>query len=115
MTKKRLIGRVVSDKMKKTIVVETERIKEHPKYKRRYKTHKKYKAHDQNQECKIGDRVVIEECRPISKEKHWRVVEKMAGPVEQPEAETILEEKITQPEVGQGVQQESEDSNKENI
>ena len=69
MPKKRLIGTIISNKMQKTVVVRVERIKEHPKYKRRYRVHKKYKAHDERGEYKIGDKVVIEECRPISKEK----------------------------------------------
>ncbi|MBZ9569351.1 30S ribosomal protein S17 [Patescibacteria group bacterium] len=77
MPKKRLKGTVISDKMEKTVVVEIERIKEHPKYKRRYKVHKKYKAHDEKSEYKIGDKVIIEECRPISKEKRWRVIRKL--------------------------------------
>jgi small subunit ribosomal protein S17 len=73
MPKKQLKGIVVSDKMKKTVVVEVERIKEDPKYRRRFKVHKKYKAHDENNECKIGDSVVIEETKPISKDKSWIV------------------------------------------
>ncbi len=77
MLKKQLQGIVISDKMQKTIVVETERIKEHPKYKRRYKVNKKYKAHDEKSECRAGDKVIIEECRPISKEKKWRVIKKI--------------------------------------
>jgi small subunit ribosomal protein S17 len=77
MAKKRLIGKVVSDKMKKTIVVEVEKWKEFSKYKRKFKFHKKYKAHDEKEECHIGDRVIIEECRPISKEKRWRVIGKL--------------------------------------
>jgi small subunit ribosomal protein S17 len=77
MPKKRLIGKVVSDKMQKTVVVLVERIKEHPKYKRRYKVLKKYKAHDEKEECKVGDIVMIEECRPISKEKRWKVIKKL--------------------------------------
>jgi len=77
MPKKRLQGKVISDKMKKTIVVEVERVKTHPKYKRRYKVHKKYKAHDAKEEYKVGDIVIIEECRPISKEKRWRVISKL--------------------------------------
>ena len=76
MPKKRLKGLVVSDKMQKTIVVKVERIKEHKKYKKRYKVHKKYKAHDEKEECKVGDNVIIEECRPLSKEKRWRVIGK---------------------------------------
>lgn len=78
MPKKRLKGKVISNKMKKTVVVEVEKIKAHPKYKRRYKVHKKYKAHDEKEECKVGDIVIIEECRPISKEKRWRVIGKAA-------------------------------------
>ena len=69
MPKRKLKGVVVSDKMSKTVVVEVEQIKEHKKYKRRYQFHKKYKAHDEKGEFKVGDKVVIEECRPISKEK----------------------------------------------
>jgi len=74
MPKKQLTGTIVSNKMQKTVVVEVERIKEHPKYKKRYKVHKKYKAHNETRECHIGDRVIIEECKPISKEKMWRVI-----------------------------------------
>jgi len=77
MAKKTLQGIVVSDKMQKTVVVQVERMKEHPKYKRRYKIHKKYKAHDQNQEYHIGDKVVIEETSPISKDKKWKVIQKI--------------------------------------
>jgi len=77
MPKKTLQGVVVSDKMQKTVVVEVERIKEHPKYKRRFKIHKKYKAHDENKEYKVGDKVVIEETTPISKDKKWKVISKI--------------------------------------
>ena len=77
MSKKKLVGIVVSDKMQKTIVVEVERIKEHPKYKKRYKIHKKYKAHDENKEFHLGDKVVIEETKPISKDKHFIVLKKI--------------------------------------
>jgi len=76
MPKRKLKGIVVSDKMQKTVVVRVERIKAHPKYKRRYKINKNYKAHDEKQVYKIGDRVIIEECRPLSKHKTWRVIEK---------------------------------------
>jgi small subunit ribosomal protein S17 len=77
MPKKRLTGIVISNKMQKTVVVRVERIKEHPKYKRRYKVYKKYKAHDEKGEFKVGDKVLIEECRPLSKEKRWRVIKKL--------------------------------------
>lgn len=77
MAKKKLQGIIVSDKMAKTVVVEVERIKEHPKYKRRFKVHKRYKAHNENPEFKAGDTVIIEECAPISKDKKWKVIEKI--------------------------------------
>lgn len=76
MPKKRLKGTIVSNKMQKTVVVKVERVKEHPKYKRRYKIHKKYKAHYDEGEYNVGDKVMIEECRPISKDKRWRVIKK---------------------------------------
>ena len=77
MSKKQLQGIVVSDKMQKTVVVSVERIKEHPKYKRRFKTHKKYKAHNENKDYQVGDRVVIEEIKPMSKDKKWQVLKKI--------------------------------------
>jgi small subunit ribosomal protein S17 len=77
MPKRELKGQVVSDKMKKTVVVKIETIKEHPKYKKRYKSHKKYKAHNSKLDLKVGDRVVIRECTPISKDKKWEVILKL--------------------------------------
>lgn len=77
MPKKKLTGIVVSDKMEKTVVVKVERIKEHPKYKRRYKVHTKYKAHDEKKEFHVGDRVIIEETLPMSKDKHFKVIGKV--------------------------------------
>jgi len=77
MPKKQLTGTVISNKMQKTVVVSVERLKEHPKYKRRFRVHKKYKAHDEKGEYKAGDKVIIEECRPISKDKRWRVIKKV--------------------------------------
>jgi small subunit ribosomal protein S17 len=76
MTSRLLKGTVVSDKMQKTVVVKVERIKEYPKYQARFRVAKKYKAHDEKGEYKTGDKVVIQECRPLSKDKHWRVVKK---------------------------------------
>jgi len=78
MPKRQLKGTVMSDKMQKTIVVKVERQVRHPKYKKTYKVHKRYKVHDEKEEYKVGDKVVIEECRPLSKEKRWRVVGKSA-------------------------------------
>lgn len=77
MPKKKLTGTIISDKMQKTVVVKIEKVKEHPKYKKRFKIHKNYKAHSESGEYKVGDKVVIEECRPLSKEKKWKVVEKI--------------------------------------
>lgn len=69
-------GIVFSDKMDKTAVVLVNRYKKHPKYKKRYKISKKYKVHDEKNECRVGDRVVIQECRPFSKDKKWKVFKK---------------------------------------
>lgn len=77
MPKAQLEGKVVSDKMDKTRVVEVETLKAHPKYKRRYRSHERYKAHDENNEYKVGDTVVIEESRPLSKDKRWKVVRRV--------------------------------------
>jgi len=78
MSKKQLIGNIISNKMQKTVVVRVERLKEHKKYKRRFKVHKNYKAHiEEEGDYKVGDKVVIEECRPVSKDKKWRVIKKI--------------------------------------
>lgn len=67
----------MSDKMKKTVVVKVERLKQHPRYKKMVRFDKKYKAHDEKGEFKVGDRVIIEESRPVSKEKRWRAIKKL--------------------------------------
>lgn len=67
-------GIVVSDKMDKTIVVAVETLQTHRLYKKKMKRTTKFKAHDENNECNIGDRVKIMETRPISKDKRWRLV-----------------------------------------
>lgn len=69
------IGKVVSDKMDKTIVVTVERLVQHPLYKKSVKQTTRFKAHDENNESHIGDTVKIMETRPLSKDKRWRVVE----------------------------------------
>lgn len=71
--KRILKGEVVSEKMNKTVVVKVSRLKMHPKYKKRYKASKRFKAHDEKNECHVGDKVIIEETRPISKEKRWKI------------------------------------------
>lgn len=73
--RKTMTGVVVSDKMKKTVVVQVEYNKMHPLYKKYVKKSKKFKAHDEKNECKIGDFVKIASTRPLSKEKFWEVVE----------------------------------------
>lgn len=78
MPKRTQVGIVVSDKMQKTVVVEVQKTKEYPKYRARFRVSRKYKAHDGKGEYKVGDKVVIEECRPLSREKRWRVVKKIA-------------------------------------
>lgn len=75
--KRRLKGVVASDKMDKTVVVVVTRLKKHPKYLKYYKASRRFKAHDENNEYRVGDKVVIEETRPISKEKRWRVTHKL--------------------------------------
>ena len=69
------VGRVVSNKMDKTIVVAVESLKRHRIYKRTYRQTKRFHAHDEQNICQIGDVVRIEESRPLSKTKHWRMVE----------------------------------------
>ncbi len=75
--KRKIVGEVVSDKMNKTVVVAVTRLKAHPLYQKRFCVRTKFKAHDEKNECRIGDRVVIEETRPLSKEKRWRVAKKL--------------------------------------
>lgn len=72
---KQMTGRVVSNKMQKTVVVTVESVHRHPLYKHTIRTTARYKAHDENNECLEGDTVRIIESRPLSKEKRWRVVE----------------------------------------
>ena len=69
------LGTVVSDKMQKTVVVAVERTKRHRLYKKTLRRTKHYKAHDENNDCRLGDTVRIVETRPLSKEKRWRVAE----------------------------------------
>jgi small subunit ribosomal protein S17 len=71
-------GRVVSDKMDKTVVVSVERLRRHPIYKRVVRLSSKFKAHDEENTARVGDTVRIEESRPLSREKRWTVVEVVA-------------------------------------
>ena len=76
--KRKIIGVVVSDKMTKTRVVAVASLKKHPKYLKYYKVTTKFKAHDENNEYKTGDKVTIEEYRPLSREKRWKIINKIA-------------------------------------
>lgn len=73
--RKQLIGRVVSNKMDKTVVVKVERLQRHSLYKKVMRRSKKYKAHDEHNSCQVGDLVRIVESRPLSREKRWVVEE----------------------------------------
>jgi len=73
--RKRLTGKVVSNKMEKTVVIEVQRTRRHPLYGKVVRVSKRYKAHDEENICMMGDRVRIVESRPYSKDTHWRVEE----------------------------------------
>ena len=77
MPKKQLKGVVVSNKMQKTAIVAVTRLKEHALYKKKYKVTTRYSVHDEKNECQIGDKVVIIETKPISKNKSWMILKKM--------------------------------------
>ena len=78
--RRRLIGRVASDKMQKTVVVEVVRYKRDGVYKKYVRVRKRYKAHDEKNEYKVGDRVEIEDRSPVSREKSWKVVRLIERP-----------------------------------
>ena len=75
-TRRTLVGRVVSDKMDKTVTVEVTRRVKHARYRKYVSRRKNFKAHDENNECQVNDTVVIAESRPLSKHKRWVVVER---------------------------------------
>lgn len=75
---RKLEGVIVSDKMAKTRVVEVVKLKPHPKYLKYRKITKRLKAHDEKNEHKAGEKVLIEECRPLSKDKHWLIKRKIS-------------------------------------
>ncbi len=85
--RKERTGLVVGDRMQKTVVVSIERMVMHPRYKKVLKRRTKVKAHDESNQCHVGDRVLIVECRPLSRDKRWRVSKvleksRLATPVE---------------------------------
>ncbi len=77
MSARKLTGMVVSDKMVKTVVVKVTTYKRHPKYHKQYSVSKKYKAHDENREYHMGDIVEVQESKPMSREKKWKVTRKI--------------------------------------
>ncbi|MDX2055209.1 MAG: 30S ribosomal protein S17 [Polyangiaceae bacterium] len=81
--RRRIIGRVVSDKMNKTVVVEVVRYKMHPLYKKYVRVRKRYKAHDENNTYKTGDRIEMIEHRPMSKEKRWNATRLIRSAVQE--------------------------------
>ncbi|HMB65494.1 MAG TPA: 30S ribosomal protein S17 [Patescibacteria group bacterium] len=72
--KRKFDGVVVSDQMDKTVMVRVDRVRKHPKYRKRYTVSKKYKVHDEKNQFQEGDQVQFIECRPLSKDKRWRVL-----------------------------------------
>lgn len=72
---RRLKATIVSTKMQKTVVVRTDRLRKHPKYQKYYRVSTKLKAHDEGGQYRVGDEVLVEETRPFSKDKRWRVIE----------------------------------------
>ena len=94
--RRKMTGVVVKDKMDKTVVIEVEKFLKHPKYHKYLKTKKRDKAHDEKNECRIGDRVMIMESRPLSKEKRWVVKE-----VVEKEDLMLIREEVTGNDTGQ--------------
>ena len=74
---RKLQGVIISNKMAKSVVVQVDSVKVHSKYKKRYKVSKKYKAHDEKNEYQVGEKVIIQEIRPLSKEKRYLVIKKI--------------------------------------
>jgi small subunit ribosomal protein S17 len=93
--RKTKVGRVVSDKMDKTIVVSVERLTRHPLYKRVIRLTSKFKAHDEDNEARVGDTVLIEESRPLSATKRWRLVSIIARAGDAATAAPVVEEAET--------------------
>jgi small subunit ribosomal protein S17 len=92
------VGRVVSDKMDKTVVVSVERLQRHPIYKRVIRRSTKFKAHDEENAARVGDSVRIEESRPLSRDKRWRLVEILGHGAAQMASGPMADEAILNPE-----------------
>jgi small subunit ribosomal protein S17 len=92
------VGRVVSDKMDKTVVVSVERLQRHPIYKRVVRRSTKFKAHDEENAAAVGDTVRIEESRPLSRDKRWRVIEILGHGIAEDASGPMADEAILNPE-----------------
>ncbi len=103
------VGRVVSNKMQKTIVVAVESLKKHRVYKKTYRVTKKFKAHDETNEANIGDIVRIEETRPLSKEKRWRLVEILVSSAQTPPVAEVAAADVDEEVLGGAEEEEDED------
>jgi small subunit ribosomal protein S17 len=92
--RRKIVGVVVKDKMDKSVVIEVEKFLKHPKYHKYLKTKKRYKAHDETNVCKVGDKVLLVETRPLSKDKRWLVKEviKKEGPVATVQDEVVKDD-----------------------
>jgi small subunit ribosomal protein S17 len=94
------VGRVVSDKMDKTVVVSVERLQRHPIYKRVIRRSTKFKAHDEDNTARVGDTVRIEESRPLSRDKRWRVIEVIGHGTAEMASGPMADEAILSAELG---------------
>jgi len=103
------VGRVVSNKMQKTIVVAVESLKKHRVYKKTYRVTKKFKAHDEMNEANMGDMVRIEETRPLSKEKRWRLVEILVSSAQTPPVSEVAAADVDKELLGGAEEEEEED------
>lgn len=102
------VGKVVSNKMQKTIVVAVESLKKHRLYKKTYKVTKRFKAHDETNAANIGDMVRIEETRPLSKDKRWRLVEILVTSAQTPPVEEVAAADVDEELIG-GTSEDEED------
>jgi small subunit ribosomal protein S17 len=102
------VGKVVSNKMQKTIVVAVESLKKHRIYKKTYKVTKRFKAHDETNAANMGDVVRIEETRPLSKDKRWRLVEILVTSAQTPPVEEVAAADVDEELIG-GASEDEED------
>ena len=95
--RKKIVGVVVKDRMDKSVVIEVEKFLKHPRYHKYLRTKKRYKAHDEENVCKIGDRVLVVETRPLSKDKRWLVKEVII----KSEAPAAVQEEVVENDTGE--------------